>query len=155
MTFKATTQLVVETVVGQGQERQARRRLTAKDFIVTEDGAPQTIRFFEYQKLPEAPAAPRPDAGCRPARSAPFPSFRRTQIAPETPGDVRYRDRRLLALYFDMTAMPMPDQLRALDAAAKVHPDPDDAGRSDGDHDYSTAARFRCFRISPTIATVC
>ena len=43
----------------------------------------------------------------------------RTQIAPETPGKIRYDDRRLLALYFDMTAMPGPDQLRALCAAQK------------------------------------
>ncbi len=41
------------------------------------------------------------------------------EIAPEAPGDIRYRDRRLLALYFDMTAMPVPDQLRALAAAQK------------------------------------
>ena len=38
---------------------------------------------------------------------------------PETPGDLKYRDRRLLALYFDITAMPVTDQLRAFDAAQK------------------------------------
>jgi VWFA-related protein len=43
----------------------------------------------------------------------------RSQISPETPGSIRYRDRRLLALYFDMTAMSIPDQLRALAAARK------------------------------------
>ena len=43
----------------------------------------------------------------------------RTQIAPETPGDLRYRNRRLLVLYFDMTSMPVPDQLRAAAAAQK------------------------------------
>ena len=34
-------------------------------------------------------------------------------------GRRRYSDRRLLALYFDMTAMPPRDQLRALEAAQK------------------------------------
>jgi VWFA-related protein len=43
----------------------------------------------------------------------------RGQISPERPGDVRYKDRRLLALYFDMSAMPVPDQLRAQSAAVK------------------------------------
>ncbi len=43
----------------------------------------------------------------------------RTQITPESPGDVRYKDHRLLALYFDMTAMRPADQLRALAAAEK------------------------------------
>lgn len=32
---------------------------------------------------------------------------------------MKYRDRRLLALYFDMSAMPVGDQLRALTAAQK------------------------------------
>jgi len=41
------------------------------------------------------------------------------QIQPEAPGDLRYRNRRLLALYFDMSAMQVPDQLRAFAAAQK------------------------------------
>ncbi|MGH9582902.1 MAG: VWA domain-containing protein, partial [Bryobacteraceae bacterium] len=40
-------------------------------------------------------------------------------IKPETPGNPRYKNRRLLALYFDMTAMRPVDQLRALAAAEK------------------------------------
>lgn len=43
----------------------------------------------------------------------------RSQIAPEAPGADRYKNRRLLALYFDMTAMRPPDQIRALAAAEK------------------------------------
>jgi VWFA-related protein len=118
VTFKTSTQLVIETVGVKDKSGKPIEGLTAKDFIVTEDGAPQTIAFFEYQKLPEAPAeviltdAPPPVA-------TPMPKLPRTQIAPERPGDVRYRDRRLLALYFDMVSMPIPDQLRALEAAQK------------------------------------
>ncbi len=41
----------------------------------------------------------------------------RTQIAPETEDNERYKNRRLLALYFDMSAMRPADQLRALSAA--------------------------------------
>src|SRR5580692_10656374 len=48
-----------------------------------------------------------------------YNTLTRTQITPEAPGDVRYKDHRLLALYFDMTAMRPPDQLRALSAAEK------------------------------------
>ena len=40
-----------------------------------------------------------------------------TQIAPETAENDRYKNRRLLALYFDMSAMYPADQLRALSAA--------------------------------------
>jgi VWFA-related protein len=48
-----------------------------------------------------------------------YNTLTRTQITPEAPGDVRYKDHRLLALYFDMTAMRPADQLRALAAAEK------------------------------------
>ena len=43
----------------------------------------------------------------------------RTQVAPETIENDRYKNRRLLALYFDMSAMRPADQLRALSAAEK------------------------------------
>jgi VWFA-related protein len=116
VTFRTTTQLVVETVVVTDKKGRAVEGLTAKDFTVTEDGAPQEIGFFEYQKLPEVPDTPQlPEPG-RPKLQDKLP---RTHISPEVQGRVRYNDRRLLALYFDLTAMPPPDQLRALNAAKK------------------------------------
>src|SRR5215472_11593379 len=53
-TFQSSTQLVVETVLAKDKAGKPIEGLTQKDFTVTEDGVPQTIRFFEYQKLPEA-----------------------------------------------------------------------------------------------------
>ena len=114
-TFTTSTQLVVETVTVKDKSGNPVEGLTAKDFTITEDGAPQEIRFFEYQKLPAASDAPLPP----PTNVRPFDKLALTQIAPETPGNTRYRDRRLMALYFDMTAMPVGDQLRALGAAQK------------------------------------
>ncbi|MBZ5632252.1 MAG: VWA domain-containing protein [Acidobacteriia bacterium] len=119
VTFKTSTQLVVETVSVKDKSGKPIEGLTAKDFIVTEDGMPQSIAFFEYQRLPEAPSAPISVSDAAKIAVAPFPKLPKSQIAPETPGDVRYRDRRLLALYFDLTAMQIPDQLRALEAAQK------------------------------------
>lgn len=114
--FQATTQLVVETVTVKDKDGKPVKGLTARDFQITEDGAPQTIRFFEYQTLDSAPqAAPIADS----VRVAALPRLTRGQIAPESPGDIRYRDRRLLAIYFDLTAMPVSDQLRAFQAAKK------------------------------------
>ena len=102
--------------------------LTAKDFVVTEDGKPQTISFCEFQKLEEAlepTPAPASVAAAAVAATAPelsakpVASVTTNQIAAEAPGDIRYRNRRLLVLYFDMSAMPVPDQLRSLEAARK------------------------------------
>ncbi len=115
-TFQTSTQLVVETVVVKDKSGKAIEGLTAKDFTVTEDGAPQVIKFFEFQKLEDVPKTPVAPTVTLP-RARPYDKLTKTQIAPEQPGNTRYRDKRLLALYFDMTAMQEPDQLRALTAA--------------------------------------
>jgi VWFA-related protein len=92
--------------------------LSAKDFTVTEDGTAQTIRFCEHQNLAaeEAPVAP---AAKGTEQIKIYRKLSRTQLAPEAPENSRYKNRRLLALYFDMSAMRPPDQLRALSAAEK------------------------------------
>ncbi|HYL38449.1 MAG TPA: VWA domain-containing protein [Bryobacteraceae bacterium] len=116
-TFQTSTQLVVETVAVKDKSGEPIENLTAKDFTITEDGAPQTIRIFEYQKFQDADA--RTPIAASSSRAAPLARLPKTQIAPESPGNVKYHDRRLLALYFDMSAMPVPDQLRAFTAAQK------------------------------------
>jgi len=113
-----STQLVVETVVVKDKKGNPIEGLTAKDFTVAENGVPQAIRFCEHQELPEAQSA-APAVPSKPEDIKIYHDLARTRISPETPGNIRYKDRRLLALYFDMTAMPPPDQLRALAAAQK------------------------------------
>jgi VWFA-related protein len=113
-TFTTGTQLVVETVSVKDKQGNPVEGLIAKDFSVTEDGVPQAIRFFEYQKLPDQPGAAPPAV---PERVHIYDKLGRVHISAEAPGGTRYKDRRLLALYFDMTAMPTGDQVRALRAA--------------------------------------
>src|SRR5881394_878540 len=107
--FSITSTLVIETVNVKDKSGKAIEGLTAKDFTITEDNVPQTIKFFEFQKLEEIvkdSPPPVPVVNMPP----PVPKLTRTQIAPEAPGDVRYRDRRLIGLYFDLTSMPQDDQ---------------------------------------------
>jgi VWFA-related protein len=115
-TMSVSTRLVVETVVVKDKKGNPIDGLTAKDFTITEDGVVQKISFCEHQELPTTPAplGPPPNENVKV-----FNRLGRSEITAETPGKVRYKDRRLLALYFDMTAMPPPDQFRALDAAEK------------------------------------
>lgn len=117
-TISVGTQLVVETVTAQDKQGKSIGGLTAKDFIITEDGTPQTIRFCEHQVLPVA-TLPLPITPSNQEQVTLYKRLALSQIAPESPGDIRYKDRRLLALYFDMTAMRPADQLRALAAAQK------------------------------------
>jgi VWFA-related protein len=117
-TISVTSQLVVETVVAKDKNGKPIGGLTAKDFSVTENGAPQTLRYCEYQELPSAPGAP-PTTPSKPEDIKVYYHLAQTQISADTPANARYRNRRLLAFYFDMTAMPPADQMRALDAAQK------------------------------------
>jgi len=115
-TFTSSTQLVVETVVVTDKNGNPVENLTAKDFIVTENGSPQTIRVFEHQSLPKTPAT-SPTVRSQPENIHIFDKLGKAHISQEASGSVKYKDRRLLALYFDMTAMQEGEQMRALNAA--------------------------------------
>ncbi len=115
-TVSVKSQLVVETVVVKDKQGKFIPGLTAKDFALTEDGVAQTIRFCEHQALTEN-ASPVPAAAPGSEEIKIYKQLTRTQVKPETMENDRYKNRRLLALYFDMTAMRPADQLRALSAA--------------------------------------
>ena len=109
MSVKST--LVIETVTVKDKKGASIDGLTAKDFTITEDGAPQTIKIFEHQVLPQNPPLAKPDG---PEVLKIYKRLSRTQITPEPEGTHRYTNRRLIALYFDMAGMRPPDQIRAL-----------------------------------------
>src|SRR3981189_2413342 len=94
--FQASAQLVIETVIVKDKNGNPIEGLTAKDFVITEDGVPQTIQFLEFQKLdgPTDTSVTPPS----PPATVTVPGVTRSQITPETPGDVRYRDKRMLAI---------------------------------------------------------
>jgi VWFA-related protein len=127
--FRGSTRLVVNTVVVRDKAGKVIEGLTDKDFIVTEENERQQIAFVEFQRLvgeatpgdaavltaptptPAAQAAPRPTSD--------VPSVVDVGIAAPAPGDIKYRNRRLLILYFDQTATSPPDLMRVYDGALK------------------------------------
>src|SRR4029077_8918509 len=116
--FRSGARLIVQTVTVKDKDGGAIEGLTPADFIVSEDGEPQTVSWAECQRLPDRPTDARADSPApRFPAAAAVPSPTQGQIAIPPPGDTRYRDRRLLVLYFDLTAMPPADQMRAYGAA--------------------------------------
>jgi VWFA-related protein len=117
-TIQSQTQVVIEEVTVNDKDGKPVKGLTAKDFVVTEDGVPQNISFVEYQEIPPLATTPLqpPPPSSAVATAASTTSF---QIAPEVPGDTKYHDHRLVALYFDRSTMQPVDQLRAFDSALK------------------------------------
>src|SRR5215813_3129078 len=125
--FSTTRQLVVVDVTAKDKSGKPIKGMKPSDFLIAEDGKKQNIEVFEYQELEEtvAPEAaptlkqreePKPDD--KPAAPV-VKSLTANQIAPSKPGEVKYRDRRLLVMFFDLTSMPIQDQIRAQTAAQK------------------------------------
>jgi VWFA-related protein len=124
-TFKSGVHLIVQTVSVTDKNGKPIEGLTDKDFIITENGVPQPIAFLEYQRLDDAPAsgasltASVPVAPGTPAPAAGVDSLTQPGVMVPRPGDVRYRGRRLLILYFDLYSMPFFDQFRVYGNASK------------------------------------
>src|SRR5262249_12072983 len=123
LTFRSTSNLVIVNCFVRDRSGTPVEGLTKADFKLLEDGKPQNIAVFEFQKLEDAPpvtvktaeptaeqsiAAPKPVAPKAPAA-----------ITPSKPGEVRYRDRRLIVFLFDFSSMQPQDQIRAQAAAQK------------------------------------
>ena len=115
-TFSASTSLVVVDVTAKDKSGNPIENLKQADFTVLEDGKPQKVSVFEFEKLTTDPAPPEKptldDAGAIP--DAPV-----KMITAETPGQVQYHDKRLMVLFFDLGSMGIPEQLRAQESALK------------------------------------
>jgi len=124
--FEANATLIIETVVVKDKDGNPIKGLKAKDFSVTEDGKPQEIKICDFQELETTPQpqelTPRPapkKEEAKPAEPATIKAVVTNAIAPERSGDLKYKDRRLMVMFFDLTSMPIPDQIRAQTHALK------------------------------------
>ncbi|OYW10793.1 MAG: hypothetical protein B7X34_04200, partial [Acidobacteriia bacterium 12-62-4] len=101
--FSSSSNLVIVNITAQGRED-----LKKSDFRIFEDGKPQEIAVFEFQKLDSTPLpqVPIPPLAPLPRESAP-------------PAKPPFKDRRLLVLFFDFSSLPIADQIRSQEAAAK------------------------------------
>ena len=116
--FRSGARINVVDVTVLDKEGKPIEGLAADDFLLTEDGEPQTITQVAFQRV-ESTQGPLPPAAAPPPRAARVAPAVQPTIAASPIGEVRYRDRRLIVLYFDLSSMPPPDQMRAYMAARK------------------------------------
>jgi VWFA-related protein len=116
--FAITTQLVTLNLTAKDRDGKPIPGLKASDFTISEDGKKQAIAICEYQVLDDSPLAVATEMPATPAPAA-APTPPPTTAVAAKPGEIKYKDRRLLVLYFDMTSMPLQDQTRSQKDALK------------------------------------
>ncbi len=109
--LKVTTPLVVTSVVVKDKDGKNIEGLTAKDFLLTEDDQSQEISVFEFNRLENTPL---PAALDRTVSEQQLQFKPQSAIRSDAKSAIRYQNRRLLALFFDMTTMPPFDLYRSL-----------------------------------------
>ncbi|MBN1568568.1 MAG: VWA domain-containing protein [Acidobacteria bacterium] len=118
-TIKAEAQLVLETVTVQDKDGKPVEGLTRRDFVITEDGSPQSIEICEFQKFEDTALPPIKPRSIFNSEAAPISKIGRNQFTAGRVGEIKYQDRRLLVLYFDLMTMPETDRYRAFAAGRK------------------------------------
>jgi len=116
-TFRAETSLVIVDVTVKDKSGKPIEDLKQSDFTLLEDGKPQKISVFEFQRLTMDPAPPEKPPTLDDANDLPAAPVK--MITTETPGQVQYHDKRLMVMFFDLGSMAIPEQLRAQESALK------------------------------------
>jgi VWFA-related protein len=112
--FSTRSNLVIVDVTVKDKAGKVIENLRPQDFTLTEDGKPQKVSVFEFQKLATDPEPPPPLSL---ADQLELPKAAKTTITAERPGEVQYHDKRLLVFFLDFSSMGIPEQLRAQEAA--------------------------------------
>jgi len=110
-----TTELVLVNVVARDKKGNLVRDLKKEDFTLFEDGKRQTISTFDFENVDELATAGAAEATV----SGTEGQNGLLRTAPANQAAFKARDRRLMLLFFDFSAMD-PEQIdRSVDAAKK------------------------------------
>ena len=128
-TFTSETRLIVVNVSVKDKMGNPISNLKKEDFEITEDAKKQDIEVFEFEKLNNDLLTPVADEEGGPKQleqrvapkpaAAPPPKAAPAAITTGGLATSQRKDKRLMAMFFDMTTMPQFDQIRAQDNAIK------------------------------------
>jgi VWFA-related protein len=112
---RVTSELVLVNVVARDKKGNLIRGLKKEDFTVTEDGKKQEVSTFDFENVDELSTPGPADATVTGAAAQSQSGLLRSSDQPV----IDVRDRRLMLLFFDFSAMD-PEQIeRSVDAAKK------------------------------------
>src|SRR5579863_975011 len=115
-TIRVSTELVLVNVVARDKKGNPIRDLKKEDFTLYEDGKKQDISSFDFEDVDQVQSAGGPTVTGSAPGTAPGTLLHSSKKAPPT---LDARDRRLILLFFDFSAME-PEQVdRSVDAAMK------------------------------------
>ena len=112
--LRATTELVLVNVVARDKKGNLVRDLKKEDFTLLEDGKKQQISSFDFEDVDQIQNATQTVNGASP--ETPGTLLHSSKKSPPT---LDARDRRLILLFFDFSAMQPEEIERAVDAAKK------------------------------------
>jgi VWFA-related protein len=116
-TFTTTTNVVVVDVTVSDASGKPVTTLTKDDFVLLEDGKPQTVLSCDLQKL-ETKTLPAVAPALKDRSAAPAAQPQPEPKAPSSP-EIKYQDRRLIVMFFDLSSMAPTEQIRAVNAATQ------------------------------------
>jgi len=119
LSIKVDSKLVLRSVTVKDGDGRPIEGLTENDFLVTEDGVPQSISICEYQELDEIPLPSIQPRSILSDDLSPVSTIGSKQLSADLSRKIQYEDRRLLVLYFDMMNTSEADMYRALGAGRK------------------------------------
>ncbi len=116
-TFKAQSELVLVDISVRDKNGNLVRDLKPEDFTILEDNKPQKVSSFDIENMENTPAPANQQVNLL---SSPPKKARATAENPNpgpSPEEQAIKDRRLIILFFDLSAM-QPDEIeRSVDAA--------------------------------------
>jgi VWFA-related protein len=113
--IEVTTELVLVNVVARDKKGNLVRDLKKEDFTLLEDGKKQNISTFDFENVDEMSAA----GGAEATVSGVAADGALLRSPKKAPPSLDARDRRLILVFFDFSAMD-PEQIdRSVDAAKK------------------------------------
>jgi len=126
VTFSSSANLVIIDANVRDKSGKVIPDLSKNDFTILEDGKPQMVSVFEFQKLegdtllPPVPAVkPAADATAPKAAALAVTTPKAAPTSTASTPVIRYQDRRLIAMLFDFSAMGIPEQSRIQQEALK------------------------------------